>query len=67
MIKKFEVPEGYEENLKAMVEREVAYLKDQKQTHGIHFKEDNMIYQLTTWLETYDAREAFVAQTDNTE
>ena len=51
MIDKFEVPEGYEPNLKKMVERELAYLKDKKITHGIHFKEDNMIHQLETWLE----------------
>ena len=63
MLGKFEVPEGYEENLLKMAKRELEYLKDKKQTHGIHFKEDNMIYQLTQFV----AKSTGDAQMGNTQ
>jgi hypothetical protein len=48
--KKFEVPEGYESLLLEMTKRELAYLKDKKSGAGVHFKEDNMIHQLKTFI-----------------
>ena len=67
MINNFEVPQGYEENLRDMVWHERDRLKEKKATEGVHFKEDNMIHQLTTWLEIYDARKDYVDKVDNAE